>query len=88
MPRRRSIRASSSPTPIARISVARNEMVPRPVKKESLPYSTTRAPSTTGTGEDWMSIGEHVTDSDMSAAGSRSVRNAVRVPCRTDTWVS
>ena len=34
-----------------------------------------------------MTSGGQVTVNDMSAAGSRSVMNAVRVPGRRDSWV-
>ncbi len=55
---------------------------PRPVQNDSLPNITTRLPSVRGTGASRSSCGEHVTDSDMSTDGSRSTRNAVRVPGR------
>ena len=43
--RKRSMRASSSPRPTARISVARNENEPRATKKPGLARTMTRAPS-------------------------------------------
>ena len=52
-----------------------------------MPNISTRLPSVSGTGDSSSSRGEHVTDSDMSAAGSRRTRNAVRVPGRALIWV-
>ena len=45
------MRASSSPIPTARISVTRSEMLPRAGQNDSFPNITTRAPSTSVTGE-------------------------------------
>ena len=47
----------------------------------------TRLPSVTGTGDSEMSFGGHVSVSELSTDGSRSVRNAVRVPGRRLSWV-
>ena len=61
--------------------------MPRPTKNESLPKTTTRLPSCNGTGERRSRSGSQVTDSDMSADGSRSTRKAVRAPGRRVIWV-
>ena len=77
--RSRSMRASSSPTPTARISLTRNENVPRPMKKFGLPSMITWVPSeslhrgiqhqVTGAGHRQRHVG----------GGSRSMMNAVLV---------
>ena len=82
------MRASSSPTPTARISSTRRLSVPRPRKNENLPCTTTRLPSVSG-GSCWRSSAdEQVRLSDTSADGSRSTMNAVALPCRILIWVS
>ena len=71
-----SMRASSSPMPMARMSVTRNENVPRPVWKFGFPYMTTFTPSARATGALSTSSRGQTTDSDMSATGSRRAMNA------------
>ena len=71
------MRASSSPTPTARISLTRNENVPRPVKKVGLPQTITWVPSVSFTGALRTRSRGQVMVSDMSAAGSRSTMNTV-----------
>ena len=86
--RSRSMRASSSPIPTARISLSRNENVPRPVKKFGLPQTTTCTPSASLTGALSTRSRGAVTVSDMSAAGSRSTMNTVLMPGRMLIWVN
>ncbi len=86
--RSRSILASSSPMPTARISSTRRLSVPRPAKNVGFPCTTTRLPSVSGGSMFRTSAIGLVSDIDMSTDGSRSVRNAVDVPGRAETWVT
>ncbi len=86
--RSRSMRASSSPTPTARISLTRNANEPRPVWNVGLPQITTCVPSVSFTGALSTRSRGHMIDSDMSAAGSRSTMNTVLASGRTFIWVS
>jgi len=70
--RNRSIRASSSPSPTARISLIRNENDPRRGSNCGRAHTTTWTPSASGTGASRTSAPAQFTRSDMSAAGSRS----------------
>ena len=74
--------------PTARISLSRNENVPRPVKKFGFPQTTTCTPSTSLTGARSTKSRGAVTVSDMSAAGSRSTMNTVLAPGRMLIWVN
>ena len=85
---RRSIRASSSPMPTARIWSARRLSVPRPKKNDGLACTTTLAPSRSGGSISRISQFGQVTDIETSADGSRSVRNAVCVFGRELTCVT
>ncbi len=77
------MRASSSPTPTARISLTRSQNEPRAVWKYGLPQTTTWVPSVSFTGALRTSSRWHVIDSDMSAAGSRNTMNTVLESCRS-----
>ena len=70
--RNRSIRASSSPRPTARIWLSRNEKAPRRGSNCGLPHTTTWVPSDRVTGALRTNSLLHVTRTDISAAGSRS----------------
>ncbi len=71
------MRANRSPTPSGRIRRASSCKVPRRGQNEGLAWTTTRAPSTSGTPIALSAWIEMVTESDMSTSGSRSVRYAV-----------
>src|ERR1017187_8503052 len=75
--RSRSSRASSSPTPTARISTAERENDPLLALKSGLAQTRTRAPSAGGGSDASSTVRAQITLTDTAATGSRRVRYAV-----------